>query len=446
MIIESISGVRGITPSFLSPETVRNYARAFHQHCSQGVLFIGRDSRSTGDELLDVVVEELSLCGRDIFVCGIVPTPTVQFMVERTEAVGGIVITASHNPSEWNGLKFIRSDGVFLHPEECESLYQSAKSPPKFRTDTQGMVLQDTNATQKHIIHQTCLSCIDLNSIRNRKFKVVVDACNGAGSEALPEMLEALGCEVITIHCDPKKEFPRGTEPLPENLDSLCEAVRKNDADAGFATDPDADRLAVVSEKGIPLGEEYTLVLAAEGFLKSGVKKGKAFVVNLSTSIALEKMAKSYGMKVHYTLVGEVNVVQKMVETGSLFGGEGNGGVILKESHLGRDSLTGVTLVLNRMSQSEQPLSKIFSSLPQFSIIKDKIRFEGGEISSLKDKLKKQFYDSRINESDGIKFTWDNSWIHFRKSNTEPILRIYAEAENKSIANDLIQKAKKAIE
>ena len=446
MIIESISGVRGITPSFLTPETVRNYATAFHQHCTSGVLFIGRDSRSTGDELQDIVVEELSLCGRDVFVCGIVPTPTIQFMVENTEAVGGIVITASHNPSEWNGLKFIRSDGVFLHPDECKSLYSSSKLNPKLRSDAPGMILQDSNAIQKHVIHQTCLSCIDLNSIRNRKFKVVVDACNGAGSEALPEMLEALGCDVATIHCDPQKEFPRGTEPLPENLDLLCEAVRKNDADVGFATDPDADRLAVVSEKGIPLGEEYTLVLSAEGFLKSGIEKGKAFVVNLSTSIALEKMVKQYGIKVHYTPVGEVNVVQKMLESGALLGGEGNGGIILKESHLGRDSLTGVTLVLNRMSQSEQSLSKIFNSLPQFSIVKDKISFEGGEILSLQNKLKKQFHDSRINELDGIKFTWDDSWIHFRKSNTEPILRIYAEAQNESDAKDLIHKAKKAIE
>ena len=214
----------------------------------------------------------------------------------------------------------------------------------------------------------------------------------------------------------------------------------------GFATDPDADRLAVVSEKGFPLGEEYTLVLSAEGFLKSGVETGDAFVVNLSTSIALEKMVKPYGIKVHYTPVGEVNVVQKMLKSGALLGGEGNGGIILKESHLGRDSLTGATLVLNRMSQSKHSLSKIFYSLPQFSIVKDKIRFGGGEILSLQNNLKKQFHDSKINELDGIKFIWDNSWIHFRKSNTEPILRIYAEAQNESVAKELIQKAKKAIE
>jgi phosphomannomutase len=446
MIIESISGVRGITPFFLSPEKVRNYTSAFHQHCTPGAIFVGRDSRSTGSEFQDIVVEELSLCGRDVFVCGIVPTPTVQFMVEHTEAAGGMVITASHNPSEWNGLKFIRSDGVFLHPDECEYLYLSAKSGFQSRAETQGMVLQDTNAIQKHIIHQTCLSCIDVNSIRNRRFKVVVDACNGAGSEALPEMLEAIGCEVITIHCDPKKEFPRGTEPLPENLDALCDAVRTNDADAGFATDPDADRLAVVSEKGFPLGEEYTLVLAAEGFLKSVKTPGETFVVNLSTSLALEKMAEPYGINVIYAPVGEINVVQKMLESRALLGGEGNGGVILKESHLGRDSLTGVTLLLNRMSQSDQPLSKIFRSLPQFSIIKDKISTDGKQISSLKDELKKQFHDSRINESDGIKFTWENSWIHFRKSNTEPILRIYAEAKNDMDAKNLIRKARNTIE
>ena len=447
MILESISGVRGLTSSSLTSSAVRKYAAAFHQYCEPGALFVGRDSRATGDTLQDVVIQELSFFGRDVFVCDIVPTPTVQFMVEHTEAAGGIVITASHNPSEWNGLKFIRSDGIFLFPEDCDTLFQTAKSnsQPIKETGSSGMILREPNAVQKHIIHQTCLNCIDLNSIREKNFKVVIDACNGAGSDALPGMLDALGCEVIPINCDTKKDFPRGTEPLPENLESLCNAVLENCADNGFATDPDADRLAIVSEKGVPLGEEYTLVLSAEGFLRSVKGEGETFVVNLSTSLALEKLAEKYGSKVVYTPVGEVNVVQKMLSTDARLGGEGNGGVILKESHLGRDSLTGVTMVLNRLAQTEKPLSSVFQSLPQFVIKKDKVELNDGGTHILVEKLKKQFHGCRINESDGIKFTWDNSWVHFRKSNTEPILRIYSEAENESKANQLINTAKEII-
>ena len=445
MIIESISGVRGLTSSFLTVDSVKNYAYAFHQQCSPGVLFVGRDSRSTGDELQSAVVEELSNCGRDVFICEIVPTPTVQFMVERTEAAGGIVITASHNPKEWNGMKFIRSDGVFLFPKECSSLYKAAKSIHRSNSKEQGMVLHDHNSVQKHIIHQTCLSCIDLNKIREMKFKVVVDACNGAASEALPGMLEALGCDVVPINCNVNEPFPRGTEPLPENLEMLCKKVVESKADAGFATDPDGDRLAVVSERGLPLGEEYSLALAADGLLSSSQDVGSNFVVNLSTSLALEKLSEPHGVSVQYSPVGEINVVRKMLETGAVFGGEGNGGIILKESHLGRDSLTGVTLILNSMALSEKSLSEMHSVMPQFTIVKDKIGIEKKDFSLLVSKLKKEFSDGEINTEDGIKFSWDNSWIHFRKSNTEPIIRIYAEANKNSTARELIQKAKDAI-
>ena len=351
MIIESISGVRGITATSFSDDSIRNYISAFHKQTPNGVIFIGRDSRKTGADLQDIVVDELSRLGRDIFVCGIVPTPTIQFIVEKTEATGGIVITASHNPIEWNGLKFIRSDGIFLFPKECSLLYNSAKSINLPKSKKRGMVLYDNNSVQKHIIHQISLSYININKIRDRKFKVVIDACNGAASEALPEMLQALGCDVIKVNCNFNKPFPRGTEPLPENLDMLSEKVLSSKADIGFATDPDGDRLAVVSEKGIPLGEEYSLLLCAKSLLKSKKNIGKTFVVNLSSSLALEKLSSEYGIKVVYSKVGEVNVVRKMLEKDAIFGGEGNGGIILKESHLGRDSLTGVTLILNTMDK-----------------------------------------------------------------------------------------------
>ena len=330
MIIRSISGVRGLVATHITPDSIKAFARAFHSKIESGLVFLGRDSRPSGDNLLDAFTEELIRLGRDVIVCGIVPTPTVQFMVERSEAAGGIIITASHNPIEWNGLKFVRFDGTFFHPEECEALFELVDNDQEIKAaDQQGMFFPDQNSILKHSIDIVELSCIDLKAIRKRQFKVVIDAVNGAGSEALPLLLEHLGCEVIQIHCEGNGEFNRGTEPLPENLVDLSNAVIEYDARVGFAVDPDADRLAVVNEKGIPLGEEYTLVLAVEGYIKNKQTK-ETFVINLSTSLALEKMAEKYGCTVLRSAVGEINVVQKMLEVGSELGGEGNGGVILK--------------------------------------------------------------------------------------------------------------------
>jgi phosphomannomutase len=257
-------------------------------------------------------------------------------------------------------------------------------------------------------------------------------------------MLESLGCEVIELNCEPDGNFTRGTEPLPENLIDLCQAVINYDADAGFAVDPDADRLAVVNEKGEPLGEEYTLVLAADGYLENIVKSEK-FVVNLSTSLALEKLAESKNCSVIRSAVGEINVVNKMNEIGSDLGGEGNGGVILRECHLGRDSLVAVTMVLNRLSQSNETLSEIHQSLPQFEIIKDKVSLEGIDPEELIKKVSGLFNDADKNTLDGIKFTWDDKWVHLRKSNTEPIMRIYAEAPNKDSAKKLVERVQSCI-
>ena len=445
MIIRSISGVRGITETHLTPELSVVYARALHQFLPKGVIMAGQDSRPSGEDIIQAMMGELVRLGRTVIYCGIVPTPTVQFMVHNTEAVGGFIVTASHNPIEWNGLKFVREDSTFLHPNECEQLFglvdtnkelQDAKDP--------GIIWLEQNAIQKHVIACVSLKCIDLNRIQRRHFKIVIDAVNGAGAHALPAMVESLGCEVIELNCEPDGNFTRGTEPLPENLIDLCQAVINHDADAGFAVDPDADRLAVVNEKGEPLGEEYTLVLAADGYLENIVKSEK-FVVNLSTSLALEKLAESKNCSVIRSAVGEINVVNKMNEIGSDLGGEGNGGVILRECHLGRDSLVAVTMVLNRLSQSNETLSEIHQSLPQFEIIKDKVSLEGIDPEELIRKVSGLFNDADKNTLDGIKFTWDDKWVHLRKSNTEPIMRIYAEAPNKDSAKKLVERVQSCI-
>ena len=445
MIIRSISGVRGLIDSHLSSEKIKAYARAFHTHIDQGLVFLGRDSRPSGEDLLNAFTEELIRLGRDVIICGIVPTPTVQFMVEKSEAAGGAIITASHNPIEWNGLKFVRSDGTFFNSKDCEDLFECVDRDDALESASEpGLFFPDQNSILKHSIHTIELSCIDLNAIRNRKFKVVIDAVNGAGSEALPLLFEHLGCEVISIHCEGNGEFKRGPEPLPENLGDLRKTVIKNEAHVGFAVDPDADRLAVVNEKGQALGEEYTLVLAAEGYIKNKQSK-ETFVTNLSTSLALEKMAELNNCTVERSAVGEINVVQKMIEVGSELGGEGNGGVILKEAHLGRDSLVGTAMVLNRMAQDNIPLSQIHAALPQFYIVKDKINLDAIEKDAVLEKAKFVFTDAEVNTIDGVKFTWEDSWIHLRSSNTEPIMRIYAEGSSIRIAQGLVDKIKKTI-
>ena len=445
MLIRSISGVRGLTDSHLTPSISIAYAKALHSFLSDGVIMCGRDSRPSGEMIQDEMTKELVRLGRTVIDCGIVPTPTVQFMVHNTEAVGGFIVTASHNPIEWNGLKFLRPDSTFFHPEDCNELFQLVDQDMVLDDAKEaGMIWPEQNAIQKHVISCVSISCIDLNRIQKRKFKVVIDSVNGAGANALPTLLESLGCEVIELYCEPNGNFTRGTEPLPENLHDLGQMVVEYEADAGFAVDPDADRLAIVNEMGQPLGEEYTLVIAADGYLKDTGKRER-FVVNLSTSLALEKLAEINNSTVTRSAVGEINVVNKMIEIKSELGGEGNGGVILRECHLGRDSLIGATMVLNRMSLSESSLSEIHSSLPKFEIVKDKIGIEGIDIEKAIEKVSVLFDDAIVDKVDGIKFTWDDRWVHLRRSNTEPIMRIYAEAPDREQALKLVSQIKKTI-
>ena len=442
MLIRSISGVRGLVASTLTPEVAVSYAKALHKYLPDGVIVVGRDSRPSGDVILYSMCEELVSLGRTIIHCDVVPTPTVQFMVHNTEAVGGFIVTASHNPIEWNGLKFVREDSTFFHPDDCKELFELVdKNSTIESTNEPGIIWPEQNAVQKHIISCVGLKCITLNRIQKRKFKVVIDSINGAGSQALPAVLQALGCEVIELNCEPDGNFTRGTEPLPENLMDLRNMVKRHHADVGFAIDPDADRLAIVSETGEPLGEEYTIVLAADGYLNE-MKQSENFVLNLSSSLALDKLAESRGSAVIRSAVGEINVVNKMNEVNSNLGGEGNGGVILRECHLGRDSLVGVTMILNRMSQTNDPLSVIYQSLPQFIIVKDKVNIEGIDPEDIIKRATNLFENAEINTLDGIKFIWKDKWVHLRKSNTEPIIRIYSEAPDKNQALELVNKIK----
>jgi len=445
MLIRSISGVRGLTVSHFTTDIVIRYANALHQLLPPGVIIAGRDTRISGREIIQVIIDELTRLGRTILDCGIVPTPTVQFMVHKTDAVGGFIVTASHNPVEWNGLKFIGSDSTFFSAEDCKRLFDLFdKGNRQSDSKEKGIVWPEKNAIQKHVIACAGLKCINFNRIQRKKFKIVIDAVNGAGSYALPIMLESLGCKVIELNCEPNGHFSRGTEPLPEHLTDLCNAVIENNADGGFAVDPDADRLAIVNENGEPLGEEYSLVIAADGYLNE-IDQTEVLVTNLSTSLALDKLAESKGSFVNRSAVGEINVVNKMNELGSKFGGEGNGGVILREAHLGRDSLVAASMILNRMSQSNQPLSVIHQSLPQFQIVKDKVNLDGIDKDKLIEKVTNLFDNAEKNTLDGIKFSWADRWVHLRKSNTEPIMRIYSEAPNKDGAQNLIQQIKSCI-
>ena len=287
MLIRSISGIRGIVDTHLTDEVIRDYVRGAHQIYQAGAIIIGRDSRPSGIMITNAVIDELIKLGRNVIFCDIVPTPTIQFMVEQTDAVGGLIVTASHNPEEWNGLKFVQANGTFFSPIENERLFKAVDQGIKIkRSKERGFVLEDKNVIQKHIIKIASLKSVDAYQIRQRQFKVVIDAINGAGAIAVPAMLEALGCEVIPINCEPTGDFVHGTEPLPQNLTELCKTVIDNNADIGFAVDPDADRLAVVDEKGMPIGEEYTLVLATDGYIKTTDRK-ETFVTNLSTIIEL---------------------------------------------------------------------------------------------------------------------------------------------------------------
>ena len=440
-LIKSISGIRGIVEKTLNNTIVNSYTNIFTHMQSQGDILLARDSRYHGEDLYESICDTLTFMGRNVISCGIIPTPTAQFIIKEKNLAGGIVVTASHNPIEWNGLKFLDSDGCFLNADKMEELLSGT---PETITIEKGDIIESEDAYLKHIDNVLNLECIDTDKIKEKKFKVVVDTVNGAAYKALPKLLEKLNCEVIKIHCKNTGDFPRGTEPIPSHLGDLTKTVREEKADIGFATDPDADRLAIVNNTGFPIGEESTLVLAVESYLKF-YKDSQTIVTNLSSSMGVDVIAKKYNSTVERSSVGEINVVEKMKELGSAIGGEGNGGVILKESHLGRDSLVASALVLNHLAQSNLSLNKIMDTLPSFVMIKDKITLENEiEFNDIKDKFKNETNITFI-ECDGLKILWKDKWVHIRKSNTEPIIRIISEAIDSTTAEGLIDSIKQIV-
>ena len=432
-LIKSISGIRGIVNQTLNKTTVNTYSNIFTSIQPVGDILLARDSRPHGKELYNSIADTLTSMGRNVIDCGIIPTPTAQFIIKDKKLSGGIVVTASHNPIDWNGLKFLDSDGCFLNANKMKELLSGT---PKETTNNKGKVIESRNSYQDHIDNILNLNCIDIDKIKSKKFKVAIDTVNGAAYKALPELLNALNCDIVKIHCNNDGTFPRGTEPIPSHLEDLSKTVIENKADIGFATDPDADRLAIVDNHGKPIGEESTLVLALESYLKY-YQGSQKVVTNLSTSMAVDVIAHQYNSTVERSSVGEINVVEKMKELGSTIGGEGNGGVILEESHLGRDSLVASALILNHLAQSDIPFDKILENTPRFTMIKDKITLEHDvDFNHIKSLFKND--DVSFIEGDGLKIIWKDKWVHIRKSNTEPIIRIISEAADHKTARNLI--------
>jgi len=433
-LITSISGIRGIYGETLTDPIASKYVHSFSDIQESGTILLAQDSRPHGKYLYEKISQTLRTLGRDVISCGIIPTPTAQYIIKEKKLSGGVVITASHNPIEWNGLKFLDDDGCFLNPEKMEQLL--SQDPKPMESNITGDMIESEDAYQHHIDNVLNLVCIDIDTIKSKNFKVIVDTVNGAAYKALPELLEKLNCDVVKIHCDNDGTFPRGTEPIPSHLEDLSKAVTENNADIGFATDPDADRLAIVDNHGNPIGEESTLVLALESYLKY-YQDSQKVVTNLSTSMAVDVIAHKYNSTVQRSSVGEINVVEKMKELNSSIGGEGNGGVILEESHLGRDSLVASALVLNHLAQSNLPFNEILEDIPSFVMIKDKINLQDDVDFN---HIKKLFQNDDVSfiQSDGLKILWENKWVHIRKSNTEPIIRIISEAVDHKTARGLI--------
>ena len=451
-LMTGVSGVRGVFGDTLGPETVLRYAARFGQFLSRNSLnparqgrpkiVVGRDSRTTGVAMLNSVAAALLSVGCDVIDLGIVATPTVLLNVKKHSAQGGISITASHNPPQWNALKFVDGDGMFLSAEKAANFLASVGEPLAWQ-DWRGIgtLIQDQEGTQHHLDQVLAIPWLDLGKIRSRKFRVVIDSVNGAGGLISPLLLKALGCEVIGINSSPTGVFSHPAEPLNENLGQLEEEVRRRKADLGFATDPDVDRLSIVDEHGACIGEEYSVALAELFVLP---KQPGDIVVNLSSSMLSDHIASLFGVKVHRAKVGEINVGKLMQELNSPVGGEGNGGIICPPVNYTRDAVSGMALILGLLAESGKTVSQIVSELPRYYFAKGKLELDPASmdaaLASIPDLLEGYELDLR----DGIKATAPNHWIHVRKSGTEPIIRVYVESpsleRSTQLCRDLISK------
>ncbi len=441
-LMVSVSGVRGRVGEALTPEIIAKFAAGFGAWARRNAggnrarIVVGRDSRVSGPMFQQVVHSALQSVGCDVIDVGMVPTPTIQLAVEHHHAAGGLAITASHNPIEWNALKFIGPSGLFLDGSQSAEMRSVVDGTiPRAQWDELGVVSVDAGASERHIEMVLSLPLIDRAGIAARGFHVALDCVRGAGGAFMPQLLERLGCRVTAINLETDGRFPRPPEPVAENLGELEELVRSSGADVGFAVDPDVDRLALVSNEGKAIGEDYTLALAAKVVL--GKREGN-IVTNLSTSRIVDDIAAERGRQVVRAPVGEVNVATRMRDEGAPVGGEGNGGVILAEMHLGRDAPLGAALILQLLLDEGKQLSEVVASYPRYFIVKDKLDRPSAPLDTVYASLRDTFPDAEIDTQDGLRLTWPDRWVHVRPSGTEPIVRVIAEAPSRAAAEDLI--------
>ena len=447
-LMVSVSGIRGRVGEALTPEIVASYAAAFGAWALKRnpgrPVVVGRDSRVSGPMFHRVAVAALQSVGANVTDIGLTTTPTCQLSVEDHHAAGGIMLSASHNPIEWNALKFIGPSGLFLEAHEGAEMRALVEHGiPRATWDRLGAVETDSKAAERHLARILKLPYLDVPAIRKRTFKVALDAVHGAGSVIVPLLLERLGCQVTAINLEPTGRFPRPPEPVAENLGDLERLVRDARADVGLAIDPDVDRLALVDDTGKAIGEDYTLALASMLVLRH--RKGPV-VTNLSTSLVVEDAVTRSGSTLTRAPVGEVNVAVKMRDMKAVIGGEGNGGVILPEVHLGRDAPLGIALILQLLTETGKPLSALAGELPRYAIVKDKLDRPKASLDSVYGALRKAFADARVDTQDGLRLAWDDRWLHVRPSGTEPIVRVIAEAPTEQEALSLVRRAREPLE
>jgi phosphomannomutase len=451
-LIKSISGIRGTiggkSGEALTPIDIAKFSLAFGTILKQNdakKIVIGRDARISGEMVYHIIVGNLMGIGLDVVDIGLATTPTVEMAVVAEQADGGIIITASHNPKQWNALKLLNNKGEFISEKVGQDVLKKAQSG-KFdfvEVDKLGHLVKK-DYLEYHIQEILKLPYVNMEAIKAKNFKIVVDAVNSVGGIAVPKLLKALGVEIIhELYCEPTGKFAHNPEPLPEHLSALASEVKQQKADLGIAVDPDVDRLALIDEKGIPFGEEYTLVAVADYILKH--KKGNT-VSNLSSSKALRDISIKHGVEYTASAVGEVNVVKMMKDTNAIIGGEGNGGIILPELHYGRDALVGIALFLSHLATSNKSMNSLRAQYPNYVISKNKIQLEEGmDLKFIIEKIKDKYQKYPQNLIDGLRIDIDEDWVHLRGSNTEPIIRIYAESSTEQTANAIAHKMQKDI-
>ena len=450
-LIKSISGIRGTVggdqAGNLTPPDVVKFTTAYARLAARRkagkklTIVVGRDARISGEMVADLVEGTLLACGADVINVGLCTTPGVEMAVITHKADGGIIITASHNPRQWNALKLLNADGEFLSDAEGKQVLAMAEEEDyEYPTvDGIGRVLSREPFNERHIAQVLALPLVDAQAIRARRYKVVVDAVNSVGGIVMPELLRRLGCEVVELNCDPTGEFAHNPEPLPENLTEIAGVIRREKADLGIVVDPDVDRLALVSEDGSMFVEEYTLVAVADYILTK--HPGGNSVSNLSSSRALRDVTERHGGKYYASAVGEVNVVARMKEVGAVIGGEGNGGVIYPGLHYGRDALVGTALFLTWLAQTGMTMTQLRATYPAYYASKNKIELTPAiDVDKVLREIKERYADENVNDTDGVKIDFPENWVHLRKSNTEPIIRVYTEAKSMAAAEALAQR------